>query len=221
MTKLSMEGPLAHSAGKALEPHQPDFATRPMHTLVGIAELRRVKITTVDDGTGEDAVKIRLLTFEPAPGEAAHRLREASLALRALRTAEGTLTGDLDAEIAEQTLEHLGGMIGMEEAARLKIGVKHYLDVLNAAVARPIGQLKTEDLADDIKLVTMGLSAVLAGVSEPGERAADDDPRQDGPDLFDAAGSGAPPDGWDQVDGGPEGTSDDERGNENDGGDGD
>lgn len=183
MTKLTVEPQPRHGAGKALETHVQDFAARPAHTIVGIAELRRTKITTVDEGDGEDAVKVALLTFEPAPAEAGHQLRTAAEALRALRTAEGTLMGDMDAEVAEHTMKHLGGMLGFEEAARLKIGVKHWLEVLLAATGRPRSQMTLDDLLDDVRLATMGLSAVLDGVTEPAGRA-----RDDGPTGYTAAG---------------------------------
>lgn len=175
-TKLTLESAPRHSAGKALEPHVPDFAARSGHTIVGIAELRRTKITTVDDGTGDDTVKAALLTFEPAPAEAGHQLREAALALRMLRNAEGTLTGDMDVELAETTMKHLAGMIGFEEAARLKVGVKHWLDILLAAISQPRSKITLDELLDDVQLAAMGLGAVLDGVTEPGERASDDTP---------------------------------------------
>jgi hypothetical protein len=179
MTKLTVESQTRHGAAKALEPHVQDFAARPGHTIVGIAELRRTKITTVDDGTDQDAVKVALLTFEPAPAETGHQLRSAAAALRALRTAEGTLTADMDAEVAEQTMKHLAGMLGFEEAVRLKIGVAPWLGMLSSAVDRPRSEITVDDLLDDAKLVVMGLSAVLDGVTEPTKRAHDDDRQGD------------------------------------------
>lgn len=175
--KYSLASKPGHPATETLDVHVRDLA-RGGPRLVGIAEIGGAELKGIlPDGEGEDTVKLRLRSFEPALGEdAADQLRRTAQAMKALRTAEGTLTGDMDVDVAEHTLKRLAGLIGFEEAARLKVGVRHWLEILYQTLSKRRSDTATvDDVLGEVKLVAMGLDAVLAGVTPPADPLHDDD----------------------------------------------
>lgn len=182
--KLKIMTKLGFAAERGLAPHIRDLYDRDDFTLVCIAEIGgAVNEVVRRQGAGEDAVKVQLLTMEPASPENAERLRAVARALRAMRNPQGELFGDMDVELAADTLKHFADMVGFEEAARVILGVRKYVGMLDDMLAKSPAALKPEEMRDTVGLAVMGLQAVLEGARLP------DDPELDGQlDLRDGSG---------------------------------
>lgn len=79
-------------------------------------------------------VKLSVPTLEVAPAGAAERvLRELAHALYVTRTAAGTFDED-QVTLAEQTIELATGLVGVEEAARLRVVLDWVIDAAGTVV---------------------------------------------------------------------------------------
>lgn len=92
--------------------------------VMAVVELTPVdRVVPVDGASEKDpVVRLRIESLEVAPsGSQDEVLRNVARALYVSRTANGTLTGDDEIALAEQTLTHAAGLVGGHETARLRV----------------------------------------------------------------------------------------------------
>jgi hypothetical protein len=92
--------------------------------VMGVVELVPVDRTTPVDPSSkkEPVVRLRIDLLEIAPAGATDEvLRQAAVALKTARTANGTLGGDQDVQLSEDTLRLIGDRVSDQESARLRI----------------------------------------------------------------------------------------------------
>lgn len=124
----------------SLDLHAARLYDRPA-PVMAVVELTPVdRVVPVDGGSEKDPViRLRIEALEVAPGGAPEStLRDVHRALYLTRTATGTLSGDDEVLLAEQTLTHAGAVLAEQEAARLRV----VLDVLLDRVAGVLGHPK-------------------------------------------------------------------------------
>jgi hypothetical protein len=131
MTTIKLQGKLPAAVTDVLAPLADQIYKDPGGYLVGIVELRHVDhndpAEDVDDI--KRAVTLRITSLEVGHGEQEHNLRAAQQALYAVRTAGGTLDPDGEVALAEDTLRLTEGLLYAEEAARLRVGLRHFADL--------------------------------------------------------------------------------------------
>lgn len=109
----------------------------PGMAVMAVVELRHVD--RVDPAPGvsdkDPRVNLRIEALEVAPaGGPEDTLREVERALHVARTAGGTLGGDDDVKLAEQTMEQVAGWITGHEVARLRVILDWVLDRVGGIV---------------------------------------------------------------------------------------
>jgi hypothetical protein len=116
--------------------------------VMGVVELLPVdRITPVDEGSKKDPiVRLRIDLLELAPaGEQDEILRQVAVALKTARTAAGTLTGDEDVKLSEDTLRLVGDRMSDHELARMRVILDWFLNHTRAVIDHP------KHRAEDIK----------------------------------------------------------------------
>jgi hypothetical protein len=163
VTTLKLDGTPGSSALDALEPHIPAIYADPGRHVMAIVEWRHVERVQPAPGTDkEPSVKVKMVSCEIPIGEQVDAVRSAQRALYLRRTAQGTLTEQLDVEMTERTLERLGGELAYADSVRLQAGVHAFARYAEDACsrARPtIGELRA-----DLKAIRDGLRALSTGV---------------------------------------------------------
>lgn len=105
--------------------------------VVGVVELVPVdRITPVDEKSEKDPqVRLRIESLEIAPaGGPENTVRDVARALHMTRTAQGTLTGEDEMKLAEQTLTHAAGILSGHEVARLRVILDWLIDRVGPVV---------------------------------------------------------------------------------------
>ena len=116
--------------------------------VMGIVELLPVdRITPVDGASKKDpVVRLRIEQLELSPaGEQDEILRQITAALKTARTAAGTLTGDEDVKLAEDTLNLVGERMSDLELARMRVILDWLINHTRSVIDHP------KHRAEDIK----------------------------------------------------------------------
>lgn len=133
MTMVKLVGKPSASANEAITRHAQTLYDTPGATRIGVIVLKRRYITSPDPGEEtEPAVHLGIAALEIASPEQEEHLRNALVALKVHRTADGTLFTDdqgiVGVEFAEHTLEAIAGDLDRAETARLRVGLRHWAD---------------------------------------------------------------------------------------------
>lgn len=170
MTTLKLDGTPGSGALAALEVHVPGIYADPGRKFVAIVEFAHIeRVQPAPDADKEPSVKVKLIGCEIPVGEQVDAVRTAARALFLRRTAQGTLTEELDVELTERTLERLGGELAYADSVRLQAGVHAFARYAEDACsrARPtVGELRA-----DLKAIRDGLRALSTGV-EPAAKGS-------------------------------------------------
>lgn len=100
----------------------------PVMAVVELAPVDRI-VPVSEDSKKDPVIRLRIETLEvAAAGGPEETLRELSRALWVARTADGTLNGEDEVALAEQTIEHAAGILSGHEVARLRVILDWVLD---------------------------------------------------------------------------------------------
>jgi hypothetical protein len=141
-------------------------------SVLAVAELVAVEKNLIfDDASKKDpTVKLRIEHLEVAPaGEPERTVRDILAALHTIRTANGTINGDEDVKLSEQTLSNAAGVLGEQEAARLRVILDWFLNHTRAVIDHPkhraedIRRLLNEALDKAVAARDAGVQLDLAG----------------------------------------------------------
>lgn len=166
MTEIKIEGKLPSSAGEAIGEHARPLYDRLGSTRMVIAELRASHRVT--PGPGEDkkpTVSLRIAAMEVANKDQEDYIRKAQQALYLARTARGTLTGDGQIELSDDTVRLLGDSLAYEEAARLRAGLEHWATEMARVAATPT--LLDGEIRHEVERIKKGLQDVLHPARQP------------------------------------------------------
>jgi len=171
VTTLKLDGTPGAGALAALEPHIPGLYADPGRHFMAIVEWRHIeRVQPAPDTDKEPSVKVKMVSCEVPIGEQVDAVRSAAHALFLRRTAQATLTEQLDVELTERTLERLAGEMVYADVVRLQAGISAFQRYAEDACSRgaraTIGELKA-----DLKAIRDGLRALSTGV-EPAGKAA-------------------------------------------------
>jgi hypothetical protein len=168
MTTLKLDGSPGAGALSALEPHIPLMYADPSRHLVAIVEWRHIeRVQPAPDTDKEPSVKVKLVSCEIPVGEQVDAVRAAARAIFLRRTAQGTLTEQLDVEMTEQTIERLGGELVYADTVRLQAGIRAFLRYAEDACHR--GKPTVGELKADLQAIRDGLRALSTGVDPTGK----------------------------------------------------
>ena len=166
MTTLKLDGTPGSGALAALEVHVPGIYADPGRKFVALVEFAHIeRVQPAPDADKEPSVKVKMIGCEIPVGEQVDAVRSAQRALYLRRTAQGTLTEQLDVEMTERTLERLGGELAYVDAVRLAAGVNAFRRYAEDACTRAkptMGELKA-----DLQALRDGLRALERGVEQP------------------------------------------------------
>lgn len=165
MTQLKFDTKLGAAASAALEPHIRPIYDRPDSTRLAIIEFRHIERTQPAAGSEKDpSVKVRIISCEIPNRDQEGAIREAQRALYLQRTATGTLDDDGEFVLTEATLKQIGGLLHEVEVARLRAGLRRWVDYA-ARVNSQTGLTDTE-MRNELDLVANGLRSLLDNTSE-------------------------------------------------------
>lgn len=165
MTKLKIGG-LSTSAAEALDPHIRALYDRPGGTALAVVEFEHVERTQPGPRSeSEPSVKVRVSLLEVPVGEAANSVREVMRSLFLIRTARGTLDGDGEVELAEQTLRLAAGEVSLVEAARCRGALRSVGDM--ARRARTNDKATEGTMTADLRSIEQAVDRFLTGPLQP------------------------------------------------------
>ena len=161
MTAVKIEGKVSTAAADALMRHADWLYNHPSGKIVGITELSHVERTEpAPDEDRERSVKLRLNILEIASPEQEEALRQAMRALYLHRTAQGTLTEDMDIDVAKQTLRLIGDRLADLENARLRVALRHWADYAQRAFNTT--NATATELRHELDILNTGLEKALS-----------------------------------------------------------
>lgn len=165
MTTLKLDGTPGSGALAGIEAHVPGIYNDPGRKFVAIVELAHIeRVQPAPDADKEPSVKCKVISCEIPVGEQVDAVRSALRALWLRRTAQGTLTEQLDVEMTERTLERLGGELAYLDTVRQQAGISAFARYAEDACSRAkptVGELRA-----DLKALRDGLRALASGVDQ-------------------------------------------------------
>lgn len=167
MTTLKFDSKLGAAAAAALEPHIRPIYDRPDCTRLAIIELRHIERTQPAAGSDKDpSVRVRITHLEIPNRDQEGAVRQAMRALYLQRTAAGTLDEDDvgQVQLAESTLRNLGNLLHEVEVARLRAGLRHWVDY--AARVNANASLTHSEIRHELDIIAGGLRALLEANGE-------------------------------------------------------
>lgn len=160
MTVLKLESGSSVKAAEVLQPHIQRLYADPRARFMAVCEFAHSERT--QPGPESDkapSVKVKLVEIEIPVGDQVDLIREAQRALYLTRTAQGTLTEELDLELSSQTLDRLADNLTYADAVRLAAGVKVWLDYVLAALVKP--KATVASVRQDMAAVRDGLRSLI------------------------------------------------------------
>lgn len=168
MTTLKIDSKVSPSAADALELHVPALYSNPGARVLAVMEMVHVERTQpAPEADGKASVKMRIVSLEVPSKDQAGAVREVLRALHLQRTAAGTLDEDGEIVLTDQTLKNAAGLLVDVEAARLRVGLKHY-----ARAARDLSHTTSNLSASEFR---HELANIADGLDDVLKRAALDD----------------------------------------------
>lgn len=138
-------------------------APRPVMAVVELVPVDRV--VPIDGASEKDPViRLRIESLEVAPaGGPEDTVRDVAQALHLSRTANGTLTGEDEIRLAEQTLTHAAGILSGHEVARLRVILDWLIDRVGPVVGNE--KLRPADIRRQVEaLLAQATAARDTGV---------------------------------------------------------
>lgn len=165
MTSLKFDSKLGAAASAALEQHIRPIYDRPGCSRLAIIEFRHIERTQPAPESDKDpSVKVRISHCEIPGRDQEGYVREAQRALYLQRTASGTLDDDGQLQLTQSTLSHIGGLLHEVEVARLRAGLRHWVDY--AARVNSNASLTISEMHHELDTVAQGLAALLNNTPE-------------------------------------------------------
>lgn len=164
MTAVKLVGKPSASASEAIARHAQTLYDTPGSTRLGVIVLKRRGVDTPDPGEEtEPVVRLGIAALEIASPEQEEYLRNALVALKVHRTADGTLFDDtqgiVSVELTERTLENVAGDLDRAETARLRVGLRHWADQARRVLHTP--HLDITEARHELDALATGLEALL------------------------------------------------------------
>ncbi|MEV4093829.1 hypothetical protein [Streptosporangium saharense] len=165
MTTLKFDSKLGAAASSALEAHIRPIYDRPGCSRLAIIEFRHIERTQPAPESDKDpSVRVRISHCEIPGRDQEGFVREAQRALFLQRTAAGTLDDDGQLQLTQSTLSHIGGLLHEVEVARLRAGLRHWVDY--AARVNSNASLTISEMHHELDTVAQGLAALLNNTPE-------------------------------------------------------
>ncbi|MBB2914897.1 hypothetical protein FHS43_006209 [Streptosporangium becharense] len=165
MTTLKFDSKLGAAASAALEEHIRPIYDKPGCSRLAIIEFRHIERTQpAPDADKDPSVKVRISHCEIPGRDQEGYIREAQRALYLQRTASGTLDDDGQLQLTQSTLKHIGGLLHEVEVARLRAGLRHWVDY--AARVNSNASLTISEMHHELDTVAQGLAALLHNTPE-------------------------------------------------------
>lgn len=165
MTTLKFDSKLGAAASAALEAHVRPVYDRPGCSRMAIIEFRHIERTQPAPESDKDpSVRVRISHCEIPNKDQEGAIREAQRALYLQRTASGTLEEDGQLQLSQSTLKHISGLLHEVEVARLRAGLRHWVDY--AARVNSNASLTISEMHHELDTVAQGLAALLSNAAE-------------------------------------------------------
>lgn len=123
----------------SLDAHAARLYERPtaVMAVVELAPVDRI-VPVSEDSKKDPIIRLRIESLEvAAAGGPEETLRELSRALWVARTADGTLNGEDEVKLAEQTIEHAAGILSGNELARLRVVLDWTIELVRNVLESP------------------------------------------------------------------------------------
>jgi hypothetical protein len=168
MTQVKLDSKLGGGPAAAIESHVPALYARQGCRIVAVVELAHEERTQpAPDSDKEPSVKMRISSMEIAAKEQEPAIREAMRALYLQRTATGTLDEHGQMVLTESTIQLTAGLLADVEAARLRVGMEHWMRYARQAASSQ--KLTDAEVRSEMRAVADGMAAVLSRAAVLGE----------------------------------------------------